>query len=127
MKGTKRRLTCVAPVQHMIGVVGQTKGTKYDPERYGGLTKVVGYCRSYSTINRFAVRAKSGITYKDAATAQAAATRQAKFKAVAQSTRERMQDPNKRLVDAAAFKQQTKYATLYGYVFSLEWLAFDGE
>lgn len=127
MKGTKRRLTCVAPVQHMIGVVGQTKGTKYDPERYGGLTKVVGYCRSYSTINRFSVRAKAGITYKDAQTAQEAKARQDKFRAVRQSALERLQDPNKRLQDRAAFAQQTKYATLPGFVFHLEWVAFDGD
>lgn len=46
---------------------------------------------------------------------------QQRFKAVALSTRQRMQDPSKMTQDAAAFKAQTQYRTLYQYIFNQEW------
>ena len=44
-----------------------------------------------------------------------------KFKTVATSAHERMTDPNKRQMDQAAFAAQSKYTTLFGYLFHLEW------
>lgn len=48
----------------------------------------------------------------------------AKFAAVCQSTRSRMADPSQAAADMVAFKSQTKYKTLYSYVFNLEWKAY---
>ena len=48
-----------------------------------------------------------------------------KFKAVGTAARERMQDPSKRLIDKQGFASQSKYTTMFGYCFHLEWLAFD--
>lgn len=48
----------------------------------------------------------------------------AKFKAVCLSTRSRMADPSQAASDMVAFKSQTKYKTLYSYVFNLEWEAY---
>ena len=50
----------------------------------------------------------------------------AKFTAVAAATRSRMADPSQAAADMAAFKSQTKYKTLYHYVFRQEWNAYEG-
>ena len=50
----------------------------------------------------------------------------AKFTAVAAATRSRMADPSQAATDMAAFKAQTKYKTLYHYVFRQEWNAYEG-
>lgn len=50
----------------------------------------------------------------------------AKFKAVVLATRERMLDPNHADMDQLNFSRQTKYPTLYGYVFSLVWDNYEG-
>lgn len=44
-----------------------------------------------------------------------------RFKAVATATRQRMTDPSKMAQDAAAFKAQKDYRTLYQYIFNQEW------
>ena len=51
---------------------------------------------------------------------------QAKFKAVVKSTRQRMQDASKMQQDLLGFQKQKQYKTLYGYVFSQEWLTYNG-
>ena len=53
-------------------------------------------------------------------------THRAKFVAVAAATRSRMADPSQAAADMAAFKAQTKYKTLYRYVFRQEWNAYEG-
>lgn len=49
-----------------------------------------------------------------------------KFAAVCAATRSRMADPSQAAADMAAFKSQTKYKTLYHYVFHQEWNAYEG-
>ena len=51
---------------------------------------------------------------------------QAKFSAVVKSTRKRMQDASKMQQDLLGFQKQKQYKTLYGYVFSQEWRAYNG-
>lgn len=46
---------------------------------------------------------------------------QKKFAAVAKATRTRMADSSKMAADLAAFKKQSKYSTLYGYIFADEY------
>lgn len=46
---------------------------------------------------------------------------QERFTEAVRATRTRLGDPNQRATDIAAFKKQTHYPTLYGYVFSLEY------
>ena len=50
----------------------------------------------------------------------------AKFAAVAAATRSRMADPSQAAADMMAFKAQTKYKTLYRYVFRQEWNDYEG-
>ena len=51
----------------------------------------------------------------------------AKFTAVAAAARERMIDMNFIDIDQLGFSRQTKYKTLWGYVFKQCWDAYDGE
>ena len=44
-----------------------------------------------------------------------------KFKTVLAATRLRLKDPDQSLQDQLAFAKQTKYKSLYRYVFNLEW------
>ena len=81
------------------------------------------YKRLRSTNRRF-TSVREDEDNKPATEAQVA--QQAKFKAVVKSTRQRMQDASKMPQDLAAFQQQKQYKTLYGYVFSQEWLAQEG-
>ncbi len=81
------------------------------------------YKRLRSTNRRF-TSVREDEDNKPATEAQVA--QQAKFKAVVKSTRQRMQDASKMPQDLAAFQKQNRYKTLYGYVFSQEWLAQEG-
>lgn len=49
---------------------------------------------------------------------------QNRFKAVVAATRKRLQDASKMQQDIQAFKSQTKFRTLYQYVFNQEWSAY---
>ncbi len=49
--------------------------------------------------------------------------RQQHFADVAKRTRQRMQDPTQMTQDADAFSKQSRYRTLYQYIFHLEWNA----
>ena len=49
---------------------------------------------------------------------------QTKFGAVAAAARLRMQDPSKITQDQEGFREQSKYKTMYQYVFNLEWEAY---
>ena len=50
---------------------------------------------------------------------------QAKFTAVAQLARLRMMDAQHRMQDELAFKAQSKYSTLFGFLFHEEWLTYE--
>ena len=52
--------------------------------------------------------------------------RRVKFAAVCAATRSRMADTSQAAADMMAFKAQTKYKTLYHYVFRQEWNAYEG-
>ena len=64
--------------------------------------------------------------YKTAEKAQAARLRQNKFKSVALAASERLADSTKQAADKAAFAAQSKYKTLWGYVFAAEWEEYGG-
>ena len=125
MKGSKRKFTCTAPLEGMQGLLGpkSSKKYKYDPLRYGEVAKVVGYQKSYSPTNRFQWRTKP-VEISAAKWPEVRAHR-LKFKTVAISARERMADPNKKQMDEAAFKNQHAYATMFGYLFHLEWESYE--
>lgn len=81
------------------------------------------YKRLRSTDRRFtSVREDE----EDKPATEAQVAQQAKFSAVVKSTRKRMQDASKMQQDLLGFQKQKQYKTLYGYVFSQEWLAYNG-
>lgn len=81
------------------------------------------YKRLRSTDRRFtSVREEE----EDKPATEAQVAQQAKFSAVVKSTRKRMQDASKMQQDLLGFQKQKQYKTLYGYVFSQEWLAYNG-
>ncbi len=77
----------------------------------------------------FALRKDSGCKFTQtfnptqAAPTEAQTEVQQKFAAAVKAARVRMADAQKQAQDLAAFKKQSKYKTLYGYVFSLVYAA----
>ena len=73
----------------------------------------------------FALRKETGCKFTQSFSASVAAPTEAqteaqqKFATAAKAVRVRMADAQKQAQDLAAFKKQSKYKTLYGYVFSL--------
>ena len=64
--------------------------------------------------------------FKDAASAQEAAQHNAKFAAVARLVAARAIDPTKMDDDAVAFRNQSKYTTMRGFLFAEEWANYQG-
>lgn len=118
---SKRLVRTMAPVESMSGKFAQKKTVAGDGQKV-----YVGVVRSTSARNYFALRVKA-MKYKTAAAQADAEARQLKFKSVAGNARDRMTDPTKITVDKANFFAQTKYKTFYGYIFHLEWDAYEGD
>ena len=57
-------------------------------------------------------------TKRTAPVTQEETVRREKFKQACNKTRERLNDPDQSLTDQIAFTQQTKYKTIYAYVFN---------
>lgn len=72
----------------------------------------------------FALRKETGCKFTQTYTSRTAAPTEAqnevqkKFAAAVKAARVRMADASKQAQDLAAFRKQSKYKTLYGYVFS---------
>ena len=90
-------------------------------------TDKVGFAKLKRSGTKFTVtRDDWTMKYKTEAAATAARQRQAKFRAVAQAAHERKIDPTKKTADEAAFKAQSKYKTMFTFLFHLEWEAYEG-
>ena len=88
----------------------------------------VGFAvRSASKKNYTVTRDDWSMPISKIAPAKQAAVRaqRLKFRTVAIAASERMTDPNKRAMDQAAFAAQTKYKTLFGFLFHLEWESYE--
>ena len=86
----------------------------------------VGFALRKASKKNFTVtREDWTMKYKTSEKATAARVRQLKFKTVSLSAHERMTDPNRRQMDQAAFAAQSKYKTLFGYLFHLEWESYE--
>ena len=90
-------------------------------------TDEVGFAKLKRSGTKFTVtRDDWKQTFKTEAAATAARQRQAKFRAVAQAAHERKIDPTKKTADEAAFAAQSKYKSMFTFLFHLEWLAYEG-
>ena len=87
----------------------------------------VGYAvRSKSKAKFTVTREDWSRKFKDAAAAQEAAQHNAKFAAVARLVAARAIDPTKMDDDAVAFRNQSKYTTMRGFLFAEEWANYNG-
>lgn len=112
---SRRRLVCVMPVEAIIGKIAPAdeKVSESNP----GFKCFVGYQRGNGIFNRYQV--KKNPRRKDYA--QNELDLQTKFTKVVKATRQRLNDPDKSLQDMIAFSNQSKYKTLYSYVFNQEY------
>jgi hypothetical protein len=86
----------------------------------------VGFALRKKTAKNFTVTRDDWSQHFLTSEKQAAAlARQAKFRGVSQAAHARLQDPTKRQADELAFRNQTKYTTLFGYVFHQEWIVWE--
>ena len=60
-------------------------------------------------------------TRSETAPSQEVLVRRSKFATAVKATRERLNDPDRSLADMIAYAQQTKYKTIYSYVFNQEY------
>lgn len=111
----KRRIVCVMPVEAVIGKIA--KVNEKVSQRNPGFKCFVGYQRGDAIFNRFQVKVNS----RKASYSMDEIGLQQKFKAAVENTWRRMQDSSHQSADQLAFSKQTKYRTLYGYIFSLEY------
>lgn len=112
---SRRRMVCVMPVEAVIGKMAPSdqKVNKAN----AGFKCFVGYQLGHSVFNRFQVRTRPRAN----AYSQDEEKRWKIFSDVVKATRQRMQDPDQSLADQIAYSQQTKYKSLYAYVFNQEY------
>lgn len=109
---SKRRLVCVMPVEAIIGKIAPAdeKVSKDNP----GFKCFVGYQRGNGIFNRYQV--KKNPRRRDYGQDELAL--QTAFTNAVKATRQRMMEPDQSLADQIAFSKQSKYKTLYSYVFN---------
>lgn len=112
---SRRRMVCVMPVEAIIGKMSPSD-QKVNKEN-AGFKCFVGYQVGRSVFNRYQVRSKP--RSKDYS--QDEMNRWKLFGDVVKATRERLMNPDQNLTDQIAYSQQTKYKSLYAYVFNQEY------
>ena len=103
----------IAPIDSMQGMVGKTSDNVCQKAIVFNLRKSRTNTNDGKPFQYFSVRSKAGIS----STAPMKSWRQ-QFTQIVTDVRDRMQDPQYIAADKAAFAQQTKYKTLYSYVFN---------
>ena len=99
------------PIHHLSGKISKQFLTTYNYRKQSE--------RKYTSVRGERDLKNNPYTEKELA-------HRAKFTAVAAATRSRMADPSQAAADMAAFKAQTKYKSLYQYVFRQEWNDYEG-
>ena len=112
---SRRRMVCVMPIEAVVGKMAPTD-QKVNKEN-AGCKCFVGYQLGHSVFNRYQVRTRP----RSNAYSQDEQQRWKIFSDVVKATRQRMQDPDQSLADQIAYSQQTKYKSLYAYVFNQEY------
>lgn len=116
-----KSIKTIAPIDSISGMIGSRQGNLCGKAiianiRTKGGNKFDGKPHQY-----FSVSTRSTATTNVTPSIEA---HRVKFAAVAASTRSRMADPSQAAQDMVNFKNQTKYKTMYSYVFNLEWDAY---
>ena len=111
---SKRRMVCVMPIEAVVGKMAP-KDQKVSRDN-AGFKCFVGYQRIGSVFNRFQVKANPRST----SVGGAEIAHRNKFSAAVKATRQRLMDAQQSAADKLAFSKQTKYKTLYQFVFNSE-------
>lgn len=108
-----RQVKLIAPVDSMQGMIGKTSDNICGKAIIFNLKKAKSQTNNGKPFQYFSVRVKEGIK-------QTALMRQwnERFGQIASQTRTRLQDPTYINQDRAEYAQQTKYKTLYSFVFN---------
>lgn len=112
---SRRRMVCVMPVEAIVGKMAPSD--QKVNRANAGFKCFVGYQVGRSVFNRYQVRSKP--RSKDFS--QEELNRWKLFGDVVKATRERLMNPDQSLADQLAYSKQTKYKTLYAYVFNQEY------
>lgn len=112
---SRRRMVCVMPVEAIVGKMAPSD--QKVNRANAGFKCFVGYQVGRSVFNRYQVRSKP--RSKDFS--QEEQNRWKLFGDVVKATRERLMSPDQSLADQLAYSKQTKYKTLYAYVFNQEY------
>lgn len=108
-----RQVKLIAPVDSMQGMIGKTSDNVCGKAIIFNLKKAKSMTNDGKPFQYFSVRTKEGI--KQTANMRLWNTR---FGEIASATRTRLMDPTYINQDRAEFAQQTKYKTLYSFVFN---------
>lgn len=110
-------LRTLAPVDSMSGMVGKRDETTSNKAFIINVKKVGGWKLKGAPFMYFSLRQNDRLS--DPSSSEIA--HRQKFATCVANTYEAMIDPNLLPQLQLGFKNQEKYSTLYGYVFSLEW------
>lgn len=110
-------LRTLAPVDSMSGMVGKREETTSNKAFIINLKKVGGWKLKGAPFMYFSLRQNDRKTNPSSSEL----LHRQKFAQCVADTRARMLDPQKIPGDQLGFKNQTKYSTLYGYVFDQVW------
>lgn len=114
-------LRTLAPIDSMSGMVGKREETTSNKAFIVNVKKQGGWKMKGAPFMYFSLRQNDRMTVPSALEI---ALRE-KFTEAVRQTRDRMLDPNFIPADQVAWKAQTKYPTLYGYVFSVVYKSLD--
>lgn len=110
-------LRTLAPVDSMSGMVGKRDETTSNKAFIINLKKQGGWKIKGAPFMYFTLRQNDRITKPSPSELE----HRQKFATCVANTREAMLDPQQLPTLQLGFKEQTKYPTFYGYVFSVEW------
>lgn len=108
-----RQVKMIAPIDSMQGMIGKTSDNVCGKAIILNLKKAKSMTNGGKPFQYFSVRVKEGITRTASMRAW-----NLQFAQIVAATRTRMEDPTHMSQDRAEFAQQTKYKTLYSFVFN---------
>ena len=104
------KIKCIRPIESISGKIKKTDKT--------------GFALRKASNRNFTVTRENWSPDIAEEKQASVAARKAKFAAVQASARERMEDPTHMEADLKGFEAQSKYTTLFGYVFAKEWASY---
>lgn len=111
----------VAPIDSISGMIGSRESNLCGKAFIANIRKKGGQKHKGKPHQYFSVLTRSTAPTE---LTEAILARRTKFGAVVRSTYARMADPAQAAQDMVNFQNQSKYVTMYSYIFNLEWNAY---